>query len=112
MSDTSKTRPETGQGGAPRPAESSPLPGFVRWFVSSTYRHARSMRKHVHRLLCAQRDILPSQNISALQAAIAEMDQAVQSGADTDALVKQMESLEKSANKWIKPYPNAAWREN
>ena len=26
----------------------------------------------------------------------------------TDSLVR----LEKSANKWLKPYPNAAWREN
>ena len=23
-----------------------------------------------------------------------------------------MENLEKAANKWLKPYPNAAWREN
>ena len=28
------------------------------------------------------------------------------------ALEKQMENLEKVANKWLKPYPNAAWREN
>ena len=27
-------------------------------------------------------------------------------------LLKQMETLEEVANKWLKPYPNAAWREN
>jgi len=30
---------------------------------------------------------------------------------DKACLEKQMESLEAVANKWLKPYPNAAWRE-
>ena len=29
-----------------------------------------------------------------------------------EQLEKQMENLETVANKWLKPYPNAAWREN
>ena len=31
---------------------------------------------------------------------------------DTEALKKQIEKLEQTANKWLKPYPNGAWREN
>ncbi len=37
---------------------------------------------------------------------------AVAEGADKTDLEKQMENLEKAANKWLKPYPHAAWREN
>src|SRR5208283_5372679 len=29
-----------------------------------------------------------------------------------EALQKQLEQLEKAANKWIRPYPHAEWREN
>src|SRR6202040_3286089 len=37
---------------------------------------------------------------------------AISAGADNTGLEKQMEKLEEVANKWLKPYPNAAWREN
>lgn len=70
------------------------------------------MRKHVHRILCAQRDVLSAQAIEAVNAATGELDGSLKSGATKDVLHKQMENLEKIANKWLKPYPNAAWREN
>ena len=43
---------------------------------------------------------------------MASCQKAVAENADKAALEKQMENLEKAANKWLKPYPNAAWREN
>jgi signal peptidase I len=43
---------------------------------------------------------------------MADCQTAIAENADKAALEKQMESLEKAANKWLKPYPNAAWREN
>ena len=70
------------------------------------------MRKHVQKLLNHQRDILSAQAIAAIDAGIAELQGAIASGASKDVLQKQMEKLEETANKWLKPYPNASWREN
>ncbi|HMP84083.1 MAG TPA: S26 family signal peptidase, partial [Verrucomicrobiota bacterium] len=85
---------------------------IIRWFTSKVVRQAVSMRKHVRRMLNAQRDILPNQAVENVGAAINDMTAALESGGDKDALRKQMENLEQAANKWLKPYPNAAWREN
>jgi signal peptidase I len=70
------------------------------------------MRKHVQKLLNAQRDILSPQAISALETALKEIKAALDADADAPALQKQMEALEKTATKWIKPYPHAEWRDN
>ena len=70
------------------------------------------MVKHVRKLLNHQRDILAPQAISAVQAGMVELQAAIGGEADKAALEKQMEKLEQVANKWLKPYPNAAWREN
>jgi len=85
---------------------------FFRWFTSQTLRNALTLRKHVRRLLAAQRDILAPQAIANLEDALKAFDQAVASGSDNKALLAQMQKLEDAANKWIKPYPNAGWREN
>ena len=96
---------------APGTPQSS-VPAFFRWFLSKTVRQASATRKHVQKLLDHQRDILSSQAIGAVESAIASSRQTVAEHADNAALEKQMENLEKVANKWLKPYPNAAWREN
>jgi signal peptidase I len=85
---------------------------IFQWFLSKTVRQATAMRKHVQKILNHQRDVLATQAIEAVEAAIASCRQAVADDADKPALEKQMENLEKVANKWLKPYPNAAWREN
>src|SRR5580658_4386545 len=84
----------------------------LRWFFSGVVRQATDMRKHVQKLLNAQRDILSPQAISALEAALKEIKAALDGDADDPALQKQMEALEKTATKWIKPYPYADWRDN
>jgi signal peptidase I len=84
----------------------------LRWFLSGTVRQATDMCKHVEKLVNAQRDILSAQAIDAVNAALREMKSAIDSVVDDAALRKKMEELEKAANKWIKPYPNAEWREN
>jgi signal peptidase I len=83
-----------------------------KWFVSKNVRSACVMRKHVCKLLSAQRDVLSPQAISAVEAALAEMQKTLASGADNEAVKKQMVSLENAANKWLKPYPHAVIREN
>lgn len=85
---------------------------ILQWFLSRAVRQATAMRKHVRKLLNHQRDILSEKAISELEAAMRNVDQAVAERADKAALEKQMEELEKTANKWLKPYPNAQWREN
>lgn len=82
-----------------------------RWFLSKTVRTAGAMRKQVHKILCAQRDLLAPAATDAVETALAEVKTAAASGDDA-ALKKQMATLEEVANKWLKPYPSAAIREN
>ena len=86
----------------------SPAPLVPLQDGSPGHRHAQPCPQ----VLNHQRDILSPQALEAVQAALANCQRAVAEGADKPALEKQMENLEKVANKWLKPYPNAAWREN
>ena len=70
------------------------------------------MRKHVRRLLCAQRDILSPEAIHNVEKAIREFSETLESKSQRPKLDEKMTELESAANKWLKPYPNAAWREN
>src|SRR5215471_12862430 len=70
------------------------------------------MRKHVQRILNHQHDILSPQAVDAVEKVLAEFRKTLLENPRQDALLKQMEELEKVANKWLKPYPNAAFREN
>jgi signal peptidase I len=85
---------------------------ILRWFISKTVRQAVAVRKHVYRLLCAQRDLLSPQAIQAISGSLEELRRAVRGGAAKQLLLKQMENVETVANKWLKPYPHHAWREN
>src|SRR5213080_2639601 len=108
-----------GQGTDPRPPRApevaAPAPGpspngasgFVRWFLSSTARQANAMRKHVQKILDSQRDILQPKAIEAVSGGLAELRNAIASRADKSELLAKMENLEKIANDWLKPYPNA-----
>ncbi len=84
----------------------------LKWFLSKTVRHATEMRKHVGKLLAAQRDILSPPAIEAINVAMEDLRKTVASGAEKKMLLKEMENLEKVANKWLKPYPHSAIREN
>jgi signal peptidase I len=85
---------------------------IVRWFLSKTVREAVAVRKHVRRLLCAQRDLLAPEAVQAVSASLAELRNALRAGATKEALRQQMEKVETVANKWLKSYPHPAWREN
>ncbi len=84
----------------------------LRWFLSGTVRQATDMCKHVNKLLNAQRDVLSPQALQTVAAAVRETQSAIETDADDAALGKRMAKLEEVAGKWIKPYPNAEWREN
>jgi signal peptidase I len=85
---------------------------ILRWFFSSTVREACAMRKHVHHLLCAQRDVLTPPAIGAVTLAMNTLRDAIAEGANTGKIRIKMDELDFAANKWLKPYPNALWREN
>jgi signal peptidase I len=85
---------------------------ILRWLFSTTVRNAVAMRKHVYRALCAQRDLLNSAANQLVSGALLDLQKALRDGVDTTTLKKQMEKLEQVANKWLKPYPHPAIREN
>ena len=86
---------------------------MIRWLFSKTIREACAMRKHVHRWYCAQRDRLSPQAISAVTLAMDALQAAINEEKPNAGRIRiKMEELEFAANKWLKPYPNAVWREN
>ena len=84
----------------------------LRWFFSATVRQTSDLYRHVRRLRDAQCDVLSPQALQALDAALRQARAALAANADNATLDKSAADLEKAANKWLKPYPNAAWREN
>ena len=79
--------------------------------MSKTVREALTVQKHYRRLLAAQRDILTPQAIAGVQEKLTELDAAIREG-DKGRINIKGEELQFAAEKWLKPYPNAAWREN
>jgi signal peptidase I len=85
---------------------------FFKWLTSSKLREALAMRKHVVKILNHQRDLLKPKALEGINTALAEFTPAAAAQLDTAGLDKQMGKLEKAANDWLIPYPNASWREN
>jgi signal peptidase I len=84
----------------------------LQWFLSGTVRHANAMCKHVRKILNHQRDILSPGAIKEVEAAIAETRLTITNKVGKAVMTAQMEKLESAANSWLKPYPNASYREN
>jgi signal peptidase I len=85
---------------------------ILRWLLSTTVRNAVAMRKHVGRLLNAQRDLLSPQAIAAVQIKMNELNTAIAEKASNGKIRIKTEELQFAAEKWLKPYPHAAIREN
>jgi signal peptidase I len=84
----------------------------LRWFLSATVRQTSDLLGHVRKLRDAQCDVLSPQALQALDAALRQTKEALKSNADKATLNKSAAELEKTANKWLKPFPHAEWREN
>lgn len=82
-----------------------------RWLSSKAVGEASDLCKHVRKLLNAQRDLLSPPAIAAVDSALAETQKAMDEN-DKETLGKKTASLEAAAQKWLRPYPNAKWREN
>ncbi len=85
---------------------------MLRWLLSKTVRDACALCKHVLRLLNAQRDLLTPAAQQIVHGALVDLQSSIRDGVKKQDLVKQMESLERVAGKWLRPYPHAVWREN
>jgi signal peptidase I len=83
----------------------------LRWFMSSTVRNACAVKKHYRRLLAAQHDILAPAAVGAVQLKLNELGGAIAEG-HTGRMNIKAEELQFAAEKNLKPYPNAPWREN
>ena len=84
---------------------------ILRWFISKTVREACTVHKHYRRLLAAQRDLLSPQAVAPVQIKLDELGAAIKEGHKGRISIKA-EELQFAAEKWLKPYPHAAWREN
>lgn len=84
----------------------------LNWLFSRNARIASDMRKHVRKILDAQRDLLTPVAITAVEDALRDLKAAVDTNATENDLKDRMTDLENAANKWLKPYPNAGIREN
>jgi signal peptidase I len=84
---------------------------FLKWFTSRTVRHAWQAANHVHKIVQHQRDLLSADALSAVQGDIENVRVACRAG-NKQSVGESLAKLEKSANKWLKPYPHSVWREN
>ena len=82
-----------------------------RWFSSSLVRKATSFKNHVARLFQAQRDLLSPVAAGALVENLGALERVLSSN-DPAQIENKITGLEKAADKWLKPYPHAGWREN
>ncbi|HKS38766.1 MAG TPA: signal peptidase I [Verrucomicrobiae bacterium] len=85
---------------------------ILRWFLSRTVRQAVDMCRQARKIVRAQRDLLSSSAIDAVQAAARDLGASIRAGQGLTVLRERMNDLEKLANQHLKPYPNAGWREN
>jgi len=69
------------------------------------------MCKHVQRLLNAQRDLLSPPTVAGVQIPLNELNAAIKDG-HKDRINLKAGELQAAAEKWLKPHPNATWREN
>src|SRR5512138_2509435 len=84
---------------------------FLKWFTSRTVRHAWQAAHHVEKILRHQSDLLSNEAVAAVQADVDNVRTTCRAG-DKAAVTASLAALEKTANKWLKPYPNSALREN
>jgi signal peptidase I len=84
---------------------------LLRWFTSKAVREAGAVSKHYARLLAAQRDLLSPEAIAAVTLKQAGLRAAIVEG-HSGKIRLAAEELQFAGEKNLKPYHNAAWREN
>jgi signal peptidase I len=85
---------------------------FGRWLTSGTVRRASELRRQIERLVNEQRDLLAPEAIAAVETAASQLNDAIKSAKDKQALQTSMVEAENVANARLLPYPHASAREN
>lgn len=83
-----------------------------RWILSRRFRRAVEIRKHVWKIRSFQKDELTPQALNEIDRGIARFDAVLLSGPSGEAIHAGLQDLDTTAQKWLKPYANAEWREN
>src|SRR5688500_8100487 len=84
----------------------------LQWLLSRRARAATHMAKHVQKTLNAQRDLLSPEATQDVQNAIFDLRNTIRASPGRSALDAAVSEFETRANKCLKPYPNAALRNN
>ena len=85
---------------------------MLRWFLSRTARQAANLRRHVQKMVHAQRDRLSAEAVEKIAAANTALQAATAYRTDQTLLKQRVADLEKAAAKWLPAYPHASLREN
>ncbi len=85
---------------------------LLHWFLSHNVRNAIAAERHVRRTLRAQADLITPAGREAVLAACAEVRDTARETINKQKLAAAIENLEKTAGKWVKPYPYASLRDN
>lgn len=83
----------------------------VRWVTSALVRQVHDSCRQVRRLENEQRDLLSPETVLALQEVRRRAMESARSG-NAESLQSELAALSEAAANWIRPYPNAAVREN
>jgi signal peptidase I len=85
---------------------------ILRWFTSSTVRHAAEMCRQMKRIMNEQRDLLSPEAISELEKSRKEALEVMNANPTEADCKAQMQKMEEAANRWFKSHPHPAVREN
>ncbi|MCC6233186.1 MAG: signal peptidase I [Verrucomicrobiales bacterium] len=85
---------------------------LAQWFLSRRFRHAVEVRKHVWKIRNFQFDELSPAARSGIDAGIHAFDAILRSGPSKERINGGLSALDLCAQKWLRPYANAAIREN
>lgn len=85
---------------------------LARWFLSRRFRHAVEVRKHVWKIRCFQKDELGAAALAGIDGGLRDFDGVLRKGPTAEQLSAGLSALDATAQKWLRPYANAAFREN
>ena len=85
----------------------------IRWLTSKNIRRAVELRKMVIKITRAQQDLLKPEEVKSIRETCEGLSQVINADKfDKQQLEDAVKAVEKVANKFLKPYPNASMREN
>lgn len=85
---------------------------LLNWFLSHTVRNVIAAERHVRRTLRAQEDLVTPAGREAVLKACANLRQTARQTTNKIQLTQALDELEKTASKWLRPYPYASLRDN